>query len=185
MDGNQIQLNQASGNAQGPPGRASMTLDDASGHNQDSYVPSFGAPKRVPVPRTPIQVDLNAVQEGLRTGLRPPSTTALPQLAGLNQKRARTETLSQLTPAHIEEVTGKPRSTCIKNLLPEGSSDEHQLGNILEKLLSIAMVSIQFGSKGQAPKKILVDADSAAEILVLVGAAFDQHQLDQSKKTLF
>lgn len=87
--------------------------------------------------------------------------------------------------ALVEDVTGTPRSTRIKNLLPDEGNDEHRLGNILEKLLSIAMASIQFGSKDRAPKKIPVDAESAADLLVLVGAAFDQHQLDQSRKILF
>lgn len=47
------------------------------------------------------------------------------------------------------------------------------------------MASIQFSTKGRAPKKIPVDAEAAADIVVLIGAAFDQHNLDQSRKVLF
>lgn len=185
MEGNQSLSNQTTGVAQGPPERAPMTLDDASGQGQASYTPVFGAPTTGPQANSPIQANLGAIQESLRAGLAPPTTTALPQLAGLTRKRARTETPSQLTAAHIEDVTGTPRSTRIRNLLPNEGEDEHKLGSILEKLLSVAMASIQFGNKGRAPKKIPMDAESAADILVLIGAAFDQHQLDQSRKVLF
>lgn len=162
-----------------------MTTDDASGPNKSPYTPSFGVPTAGPQTRTPIRVNLETIQEGLRSGPLPPPTTALPQLAGLTRKRARTETPSQMTATLVEEVTGTPRSTRIKNLLPDEGTDENRLGKILEKLLNVAMASIQFGSKGRAPKKIPLDAESAADLLVLVGAAFDQHQLDQARKALF
>lgn len=111
-------------------------------------------------------------------------TTALPQLASLVRKRARTETPSQTAAAHVEDVTGTPRSTRIRNLL-QGSEDERSLSTILEKLLEVTMAGIQFNGKGRMAKKIQVDVESAADILVLVGAAFDRHQLDLSKRVLF
>lgn len=111
-------------------------------------------------------------------------STALPQLASLVRKRARTETPSQTTAAHVEEITGTPRSTRIKNLLP-GNEEEKSLNVILEKLLNVCMAGIQFNGKGRMAKKIQVDVESAADILVLAGAAYDQHQMDLSRRVLF
>lgn len=145
-----------------------------------SYEPRFGAPPPGPQENRPTRVDLEAIQRSLSST----PTTALPQLASLVRKQARTETPSQTTAAHVEDVTGTPRSTRIRNLLP-GKEEDRSLNNILDKLLSVTMAGIQFNGKGRMAKKIQIDVEYAADILVLVGAAFDQHQMDLSKRVLF
>lgn len=82
--------------------------------------------------------------DGIQQSFAAIITIAIPQIAGLNQKRMRTETPSQLMAAHVEDITRTTRSTRIRYLIP-GSDDEHPLGHILEKL--VAMDSIQFGDK--------------------------------------
>lgn len=56
---------------------------------------------------------------------------------------------------------------------------------ILEKLLAVTMAGIKLNEKGRMARRIQVDTESAADILVLVAAAHDLNKLDQSKQILF
>lgn len=151
-----------------------------AGQGPTSYTPGFGPPTASQAPNRPIQVNSEDIQKSLESTL----STALPQLANLNRKRARTDTPSQITAARAEDATGTPRSARIKSLLP-GGEDEQSMSAILEKLLAVTMAGIKFNDKGRMARRIQVDTESAADILVLVAAAHDLNKLDQSKRILF
>lgn len=164
---------------------ASRPRTDASRHQRGptgpaSYTPSFGAPTTSQTAPRPIQVNQSQIQQGLEAM----QGTALPQLASLNRKRARTEPPSQITATRAEEATGTPRSSRIKNLLP-GGEDEQSMTAIPKKLLAVTMAGIKFNDKGRMARRVQVDTESAADILVLVAAAHDLNRLYQTKKILF
>ncbi|KAH9808478.1 hypothetical protein DFH28DRAFT_875287, partial [Melampsora americana] len=66
-----------------------------------------------------------------------------------------------------------------------GGEEDRSLTALLSKLVSVANSAIQLPSRGRLPAKIQVDVDSCADILVLINAAYDQHQANTTKKALF
>ncbi|KAH9818378.1 hypothetical protein DFH28DRAFT_831640, partial [Melampsora americana] len=66
-----------------------------------------------------------------------------------------------------------------------GNDDDRSLNALLTKLVSVANSAIQLPARGRLPTKIQVDVESCADILVLINAAYDRHQVDQTKKALF
>lgn len=97
------------------------------------------------------------------------------------KKRSRVETPTQTLNDHAEEVTYTPRSTRIRNLFPTSGSDA-PLGDMIDKLLEVAMSSIVLGRQ---TKKVQVDVNSAADVLVLIGAIHDRYQLDAARRCIF
>lgn len=168
-----------------PPSEASRPQKDAPRPENGPpgptpYAPTFGPPTASQSCNRPVQVNPADIQKGLE----PTQSTALPQLANLNRKRAQTETPGQITAARVKDATGTPRSTRIKSLLP-GGEDEQSMSAILEKLLAVTMAGIKFNDKGRMARRNQVDTESAADILVLVAAAHDLNKLDQTKRVLF
>ncbi|KAH9807731.1 hypothetical protein DFH28DRAFT_912906, partial [Melampsora americana] len=77
-----------------------------------------------------------------------------------------------------------PRSERIARMIP-GNEGDRSLTTLLTKLVSVANSAIQLPARGRLPSKIQVDVDSCADILVLINAAYDKHQIEKTKKALF
>ncbi|KAH9816548.1 hypothetical protein DFH28DRAFT_1125320 [Melampsora americana] len=92
-----------------------------------------------------------------------PKQTKVPHLTEFSRKRARAST-------------------------PGLSAQEHTMSNwstLMAKFVEVTRTEIQLPAKGRIAKNISIDVDKAADILVLVNAAFDCHQVDSSKQVLF
>ncbi|KAH9817550.1 hypothetical protein DFH28DRAFT_926408 [Melampsora americana] len=113
-----------------------------------------------------------------------PKRNQIPLLAEFSKKKARTSTpgLDGQDSSGIAHIT--PRSERISRMLP-GCEDDRSLTALLTKLVSVANSAIQLPARGRMPSRIQVDVESCADILVLINAAFDRHQIDNTKKTLF
>ncbi|KAH9808039.1 hypothetical protein DFH28DRAFT_911643, partial [Melampsora americana] len=125
------------------------------------------------------QVDLTTETLGLSR-----ERTEVPHLAEFSRKRARACTPGLAAQDHVQSVTGTPRSERMARLVP-GCEDDRSLTNLLAKLMEVTNASIQLPAKGRIAKNVSVNVDTAPDILVLVNAAYDQHQLDLYKKVLF
>lgn len=135
-------------------------------------------------PRT-LTVDANALSQSLERATStpqnaPPTPRTRADVLG-SKKQTRFESPSELVSDLAEEVTRTSRTTRIKNLFPTSGQDSSLTENI-SKLLEVAMAAIVLGRQ---TKKVQVDVNSAADILVLIGAVHDHHQLDLAKRSVF
>lgn len=161
-------------------------VGDASNQANDALstlraMTSLSAP---PPPLRPIPVTQEAVQQGLeyiQTGpQQSPTLRHRTDVLG-SKKRTRMETPSQLVNDLAEEITKTPRTTRIRSLFPTSGADA-SLTEMIDKLLEVAMASIILGKQ---TKKVQVDVNSAADLLVLVGEVHDRHQLESTKRSIF
>ncbi|KAH9808306.1 hypothetical protein DFH28DRAFT_910257, partial [Melampsora americana] len=113
-----------------------------------------------------------------------PERTEVPHLTAFSRKRARASTPGLVAQDHVQSVTGTPRSERMARLVP-GCEDDRSLTTLLSKLVEVINASIQLPAKGRIARNVSINVDTAADILVLVNAAYDQHQLDLYKKVLF
>ncbi|KAH9807991.1 hypothetical protein DFH28DRAFT_911783, partial [Melampsora americana] len=139
-----------------------------------------------------------AVETFLKSGDRPlpeveitsdnlgatPKRSEVPLLAQFAKKRARASTPGLVAQEHVQNMTGTPRTERMARLFP-GCEEDRSLTDMLSKLVTIANDVMQLPAKGRLAKQVHIDVDSCADILVLINAAFDQHQVDQTKKILF
>ncbi|EGG10462.1 uncharacterized protein MELLADRAFT_60178 [Melampsora larici-populina 98AG31] len=102
-------------------------------------------------------------------------------LGSFAKKRARTNTPGFEAELQAAEVTGTPRSQRIKNLFPE-KADSTSLKEMVSKLLEVVKESIPLAGKHKTTKKIQIDIDTAADILVLTGAVYDQFMYEDAKR---
>ncbi|KAH9808099.1 hypothetical protein DFH28DRAFT_936557 [Melampsora americana] len=113
-----------------------------------------------------------------------PKRSEVPLLAEFAKKRARASTPGLTVQDHVQTVTGTPRTERMARLIP-GCEEDRSLTALLAKLVKVANHSMQLPAKGRLAKQVHIDVDSCADILVLISAAYDQHEFDKTKRTLF
>ncbi|KAH9807410.1 hypothetical protein DFH28DRAFT_938655 [Melampsora americana] len=113
-----------------------------------------------------------------------PKRTEVPLLVEYSRKRARASTPGLTAQEHVQEVTGTPRTERMARLIP-GCEEDRSLTVMLAKLVAVANDAIQLPAKGRIAKKISIDTDTAADLLVLINGAFDLNEFEKSKRQLF
>ncbi|KAH9821269.1 hypothetical protein DFH28DRAFT_883369, partial [Melampsora americana] len=113
-----------------------------------------------------------------------PKRNQIPLLAEFLKKKARTSTPGVDGQDSSGHAPTTPRSKRMSCMIP-GSEDDRSLTALLTKLVSVANSAIQLPARGRLPSRIQVDVESCADILVLINAAFDRHQIDNTRKALF
>ncbi|KAH9813492.1 hypothetical protein DFH28DRAFT_896500, partial [Melampsora americana] len=113
-----------------------------------------------------------------------PKRSQIPLLAEFAKKKARTSTPGLEATEDPNSTPDTPRSERISRMIP-GNEDDRSLTALLTKLVSVANSAIQLPARGRMPNRIQVDVESCADILVLINAAFDRHQFNMTKKSLF
>ncbi|KAH9809029.1 hypothetical protein DFH28DRAFT_907019 [Melampsora americana] len=113
-----------------------------------------------------------------------PERTEVPHLTEFSRKRARASTPGLSAQDHVQSITGTPRCEQMARLVP-GCEDDRTLTSLLTRLVEVTNASIQLPAKGRMAKNVSINVDTAADILVLVNAAYDKHQADLYRKVLF
>ncbi|KAG0144813.1 hypothetical protein CROQUDRAFT_46723, partial [Cronartium quercuum f. sp. fusiforme G11] len=144
---------------------------------------AVAAPAAATGPR-PLEIDRSA----LNLGLAPPPTSqarlAVPALVEFLHKQTRVSTPGTNIDDTLKDVSRTPWTSRMTNLFP-GHPSEKSLGKLIAKLRTIAQAAISLDSKSKRAKTVSVDIETAANLLVLIGAVYDQHQVEGSQVNLF
>lgn len=78
-----------------------------------------------------------------------------------------------ITADQASELTGSPRLNRMQDLFAGGAEAQY-LKEMVGKLLEVMQAGFPLANKSRKAQKILVDMETAADILVLTGAVYDQ-----------
>ncbi|EGF97052.1 uncharacterized protein MELLADRAFT_70249 [Melampsora larici-populina 98AG31] len=128
-------------------------------------------------PSTPLTFD----KESLSQGLTQSPSILVSDLGNFSKKRSRLDSAGVTAENQATELTGTPRSNRISHLCP-GTSESKSLKEIVSKLLEVVKAGFPLANKAKTTKKITVDVETAADILVLTGAVYDQVMYEDARR---
>ncbi|EGG01648.1 uncharacterized protein MELLADRAFT_66852 [Melampsora larici-populina 98AG31] len=128
-------------------------------------------------PSTPLVFDKEKFSQGLN---QTPSIQAS-DLGNFSKKRSRLETPGTTAEYQAAELTGTPRSNRIQDLFP-GANEPKSLKEMVGELLEVIKAGFPLANKSKTTKKITVDVESAADILVLTGAVYDRVLYEDARR---
>ncbi|EGG02892.1 uncharacterized protein MELLADRAFT_65887 [Melampsora larici-populina 98AG31] len=140
---------------------------------QDTKKPTSSSPS------TPLAFDQASLQKGLS---QPPSVQATDLGIFGNKKCLRPNaTPGENTVIHVAEATGTPQSKRIQDLFP-GKTEANSLEDMVSKLLGVVKAGFPLATKKANIKQNSVDVKTAADIMVLTGAIYDQYMYKDARR---
>ncbi|EGG09388.1 uncharacterized protein MELLADRAFT_104055 [Melampsora larici-populina 98AG31] len=94
----------------------------------------------------------------------------------------RTDTPGTIATDQVSALTGSPRTNRLHDLFP-GGAEARSLKEMVSKLLEVVKAGLPLANKSKMAQKTSIDVGTAADILVLTGAVYDQVMLEDARRS--
>ncbi|EGG05182.1 uncharacterized protein MELLADRAFT_64401 [Melampsora larici-populina 98AG31] len=128
-------------------------------------------------PTTPLIFDKANVCQNVSQSLSIQSA----DLGNFARKRSRQDTPGTIASDQASALTGSPRTNRMQNLFP-GGAETRTLKELVSKLLEVVKAGLPLANKSKQAQKTSIDVGTAADILVLTGAVYDQVMIEDARR---